>query len=63
VLTALFVVLTMDAFRDRPDKVTLVLAAGSSAMALVVAPHSMILVAMTVFSLTLVVRHRMVRHA
>ncbi|MFG1922783.1 AzlC family ABC transporter permease [Cryptosporangium sp. NPDC048952] len=61
VLTALFVVLTLDAFRARPDWVTAALAAGSAGVALVVAPGSMLLVAMTVFTASLAVRHY--RHA
>jgi 4-azaleucine resistance transporter AzlC len=61
VLTALFVVLTMDAFRARPDKTTLVLAAGSAALAQLIAPGSMLLAAMTLFSATLLVRHQLHR--
>ena len=57
VLTALFVVLTMDAFRDRPDTATAALAVGSAVLALLVAPSSMLLVAMSVFTASLVVRH------
>lgn len=57
ILTALFIVLTLDAFRDRPDVVTLASAIGSAGLALLVAPGSMLLVAMTGFSATLVARH------
>ncbi len=59
VLTALFVVLTMDAFRARPDTGALTLAVGSAALALLVAPGSMLLAAMALFSATLIVRHRL----
>ncbi len=58
-LTALFVVLTMDAFRARPDTGTLTLAVGSAALALLITPGSMLLVAMALFSATLIVRHRL----
>jgi predicted branched-subunit amino acid permease len=63
VLTALFVVLTLDAFRARPDTTTLGLAVGCAVLAVVAAPGSMLLVAMTVFSATLLVRHRLQRGA
>src|ERR1700712_1469866 len=46
-LTALFVVLVMDAFRDRPDLCTLGSAVGSAVLALLIAPASMLLVAMS----------------
>ena len=61
VLTALFVVLTLDAFRVRPDKTILVLAIGSAGLALLIAPGSMLLVAMMLFTATLIVRHRLHR--
>jgi 4-azaleucine resistance transporter AzlC len=57
ILTALFVVLTIDAYRATPDKSTLALAVGASAVAYLVAPGSMLLVAMAVFTATLVARH------
>jgi 4-azaleucine resistance transporter AzlC len=56
VLTALFVVLTMDAFRARPDKATLMLAVCSAALALLITPGSMLLVAMSVFVASLIAR-------
>jgi 4-azaleucine resistance transporter AzlC len=59
VLTALFVVLTMDAFRARPDWATFILAVGSAGLALLITPGSMLLVAMTLFSASLIVRHRL----
>jgi 4-azaleucine resistance transporter AzlC len=61
VLTALFVVLTLDALRERPDLPTLVLAAASAVLARVLAPGSMLLVAMTVLTAGLVVRHHLPR--
>jgi 4-azaleucine resistance transporter AzlC len=61
VLTALFVVLTMDAFRARRDRTTLALAVASALLAQLLAPGSMLLVAMSVFSTSLIVRHRLHR--
>lgn len=60
-LTALFVVLTMDALRDRPDLCTAALAVGSAVVALLVAPASMLLVAMSVFTACLAARHHLSR--
>jgi predicted branched-subunit amino acid permease len=57
ILTALFVVLTIDAYRVTLDKSTLALAAGAGAVAYLLAPGSMLLVAMAVFTATLVARH------
>ncbi|MFH5824970.1 AzlC family ABC transporter permease [Georgenia sp. AZ-5] len=48
-LTALFVVLTIDAFRSSPDLPTLVIALACAVLALVVAPGSMLVVALTLF--------------
>jgi 4-azaleucine resistance transporter AzlC len=47
ILTAVFVVLSMDAYRARPDSWTVGLAAGSAAVALLLAPESMLLIAMS----------------
>ncbi|MBO9523987.1 MAG: AzlC family ABC transporter permease [Nocardioidaceae bacterium] len=58
VLTALFVVLALDAYDERPDRVTLLLATGAAGLAFLVAPGSMVLVAMSVFAATLLIRHR-----
>ena len=60
-LTALFVVLAMDAFQDRPDLCTLASAVGSAVVALLVAPASMLLVAMSLFTASLVTRHHLTR--
>jgi 4-azaleucine resistance transporter AzlC len=59
VLTALFVVLMMDAFQNRPDKTAVALAVGTSAIALLIAPGAMLLVAMSMFTAALLVRHRL----
>jgi 4-azaleucine resistance transporter AzlC len=57
ILTALFVVLTMDAYRATPDRITAALATGSAVLAWVVAPRSMVLAAMCAFAASLVIRH------
>jgi 4-azaleucine resistance transporter AzlC len=57
VLTALFLVLTIDAFRDRPDVTTLAGATVAALLALVMTPGSMVLVAMCVFTTFLIARH------
>ncbi len=59
ILTAMFVVLAMDAYRARPDTRTLLLAVAAAAVALVFAPGSMLLVAMTLFAAALAARHRL----
>jgi 4-azaleucine resistance transporter AzlC len=59
VLTALFVVLTMDAFRARADLLTLTVACTGSLLGLAFAPGSMVLVAMTSFTAAMVLRHRL----
>jgi 4-azaleucine resistance transporter AzlC len=61
VLTALFVVLAMDAFRDSPDLCTLAAALCSAVVALLVAPASMLLLAMSVFTASLAARHHLSR--
>jgi predicted branched-subunit amino acid permease len=66
VLTALFVVLAMDAYRSRPDMRTMLLAVGCAVVAVLVAPKTMMLAAMSLFGLTLIARHainRRPRHA
>ncbi|MQA02305.1 MAG: amino acid transporter [Streptosporangiales bacterium] len=63
VLTALFGVLTMDAYRARPDRTTLLLAGGCAVAALAVTPGSMILAAMGAFTACLAVRHRLAQGA
>ncbi|GAA4964660.1 AzlC family ABC transporter permease [Kineococcus glutinatus] len=65
VLTALFVVLTLDAYRARPDRRTLVLAAGCAGLALVatsaLGSQAMLPVAMTSFTACLLARHHVTR--
>lgn len=57
ILTALFIVLTMDAYRDRPDWRTLTLAGACAIVAAVLAPQAIVLVGMGLFASTLVLRH------
>jgi 4-azaleucine resistance transporter AzlC len=57
ILTALFVVLTIDAYRASPDNRTLAIAASAAAAAYMISPGSMLLVAMAIFATTLVARH------
>lgn len=61
ILIALFLVLTLDAFRARPDRLALGLAVGAAVAALVLAPGLMLLVAMTGYAAALVVRHHLTR--
>jgi 4-azaleucine resistance transporter AzlC len=66
VLTALFVVLMMDAYRSHPDMRTMLLAVGCAVVAVLVAPKMMLLAAMSLLGLTFVARHainRRPRHA
>ncbi|HEY2238366.1 MAG TPA: AzlC family ABC transporter permease [Streptosporangiaceae bacterium] len=58
VLTALFLVLAIDGYRARPDRATLTLAVVAGLGAHLLAPGSMLLVAMAVFAATLVVRSK-----
>ena len=58
VLTALFVVLTFDGYRAHRDRTTLILGAAAAAIALLIAPGSMLLIAMILFTVALGVRHR-----
>jgi 4-azaleucine resistance transporter AzlC len=58
VLTALFVVLAVDGYRTRPDRTTVILAVVAGVGAQLLAPGSMLLVAMAVFAATLVVRSK-----
>ena len=58
VLSALFVVLTFDGYRAHRDRTTLILGAAAAAIALLIAPESMLLIAMILFTVALGVRHR-----
>ncbi|MEQ6900014.1 AzlC family ABC transporter permease [Nocardioides sp. YIM 152588] len=57
VLTALFIVLALDAFKAGPDRVGLVVAVAAGTAALVLFPGAMMLVAMVAFGAAMVVRH------
>lgn len=61
ILTALFIVLAMDAYRNRPDKPTVGAALVLGAAAAVLAGNAMLLVAMTAFTIACVVRHAFTR--
>lgn len=67
VLTALFVVLALDAYRADPDRLALGTALGAAGLAWAIAPGSMLLVALSGYTAVLVVRHwcapRAVEHA
>ena len=63
ILTALFVVLTIDAYRATRDNLTLALATGGGVLAFALAPGSMLLVAMAIFTATLVTRHLLSRRS
>jgi 4-azaleucine resistance transporter AzlC len=63
ILTALFIVLTIDAYGATRDNVTLALATGAGVVAFAVAPGSMLLVAMAIFTATLVTRHLLGRRS
>ncbi|MGA9870341.1 MAG: AzlC family ABC transporter permease [Rhodococcus sp. (in: high G+C Gram-positive bacteria)] len=58
VLTALFLVLFLDVYRENPNRVTLLLAVGSGVIGYALAPGSMLVVSMCVFTAALLVRHR-----
>ncbi|MFC7404420.1 AzlC family ABC transporter permease [Georgenia alba] len=55
-LTALFVVLTIDAYRAAPDRTSLLIALGCAVLALVVAPGAMLVLALGAFVIVLVAR-------
>jgi 4-azaleucine resistance transporter AzlC len=57
ILTALFIVLTIDAYRASPDNLTLGLAGGAGIVAFALAPGSMLLIAMMIFTAVLIARH------
>ena len=57
ILVALFVVLTMEAYRQQPDVVTLLLGVVCAAISLVLLPGNMLLLALPLFAATSVVRH------
>ncbi|CAN5635201.1 AzlC family ABC transporter permease [soil metagenome] len=55
-LTALFIVLAIDAYRQRPDRVTAVAAAGCAVLAWVVVPGQLLVAAFAAFTGVLLVR-------
>ncbi|MDP0397932.1 AzlC family ABC transporter permease [Tsukamurella strandjordii] len=57
VLTALFVVLVIDAYRADRDRVTAALAVGAAVIGVTLTPGAMLLVAMAAFAGLLMVRH------
>ncbi|WP_051158798.1 AzlC family ABC transporter permease [Tsukamurella sp. 1534] len=63
VLTALFTVLAIDAFREDPDRTTMALALAAAGIALILAPGAMLLIAMCAFAGMLVARHLVARRA
>lgn len=58
ILTALFLVLALDAYRATPDRTALALSVAAAVGALLVAPGSGLLLAMAAFAAALVLRHR-----
>jgi 4-azaleucine resistance transporter AzlC len=63
ILTALFIVLAIDAYRVTRDNLTLTLATGAGVVAFALAPGSMLLVAMAIFTATLATRHLLSRRS
>ena len=61
VLIALFVVLSLEAWRAQPDATTLAIALGAAVLAELLAPGQMLLMAFSLFTLALVIRHRLHR--
>lgn len=57
VMTALFTVLALDAYRANPDRLTVFFSVLAAALALIFAPNSMLLVAMAVYMSLLVGRY------
>jgi 4-azaleucine resistance transporter AzlC len=55
-LTALFIVLAIDAYRQRPDRLTAAAAAACAAVAWMIAPGQMLVCAFTAFTAVLLVR-------
>lgn len=57
VMTALFTVLALDAYRANPDRLTVLFSVIAAVLALIIAPGSMLLVAMAVYMALLVGRY------
>ena len=62
VMTALFAVLAIDAYRSSKDRTTAAIAGVSAAIGLLVAPQSMLLISMVVYILLLVSRFVVAKH-
>ncbi len=62
ILTALFIALAMDAYRHRPDRVTLVSAAVFGIIAALLAGDSMLVLAMSAFTAFMLLRHQWNKH-
>ncbi len=59
ILTALFIALAMDAYRHRPDRTTLLAATVLAVTAAALAGNSMLVVAMTAFTLVMLLRYQL----
>lgn len=59
ILTALFIVLSIDAFRADPDRTTALLAFASCGVALALAPGAMLVIALATFTVALGTRHKL----
>lgn len=57
ILVALFVVLSMEAYRQQPDKLNLLLGLVCGVISLVVLPTNMLLLALPLYAATLLLRH------
>lgn len=57
VLTGLFIILALDAYRQVPDRITASLALAASALAFLLAPHSFLLVSLLTLILLLTLRY------
>ncbi|WP_298594040.1 AzlC family ABC transporter permease [uncultured Rothia sp.] len=62
VMTALFAVLAIDAYRSSQDRTTAAIAGASAVVGLVLAPQSMLLISMVVYILLLVSRFVVAKH-
>ena len=62
VMTALFAILTVDAYRESKDRLTALIALVAAAAGLLIAPQSMLVVSMVVYLALLVVRFAVQKH-
>ncbi|MBF0809207.1 AzlC family ABC transporter permease [Rothia nasimurium] len=63
VMTGMFLVLSIDAYRAVKDHITASLAVAASLTAIVLAPHSMLLVSLLTLVALLMIRHAVAQHA